>query len=326
MNLELQATPTHGEPILQISHLNKTLGGRKILQDLSFETYAGEVFGFLGPNGAGKTTTIKIAVGLLTLDDGDIRICGFDMRRRFEDALAKVGGIVENPEFYAYLSGYDNLKIYARMHEGVTEERIREVIHLVGLDLRIKEKVGRYSLGMRQRLGVAQAILHRPKLLVLDEPTNGLDPAGTKALRDILKTLAHEEGLSVLVSSHLMSEMEMMCDRVGVIVGGRLRDIKPIGEMVSSSAPNYADYVLRVESAKVARTFITDVPKENITLVDDRTLEIRVPVAEGEELLAKINGKLIRNGVKLYTVSHKENRRLEDVFIEMTNRGGDRIG
>ena len=142
MKLEFDRVQEH-RTILQITHLNKTLGGRKILQDVSFETYAGEVFGFLGPNGAGKTTTIKTVVGLLTLDEGEIRVCGYDLRRQFEKAIGLIGGIVENPEFYAYLSGYDNLKIYARMHENITEERIREVIHLVGLDLRIKEKVGR---------------------------------------------------------------------------------------------------------------------------------------------------------------------------------------
>lgn len=311
-------------PILQISHLNKVLGNRQILKDVSFETYGGEVFGFLGPNGAGKTTTIKIAVGLLILDDGDIRIAGYDLRRQFEQALAQVGGIVENPEFYGYLSGYENLKIYARIHEGVTEERIKEVVHLVGLDNRIGEKVSKYSLGMRQRLGVAQAILHRPRLLVLDEPTNGLDPAGTKALRDIIRRLAHEEGISVLVSSHLMSEMEMMCDRVGIITDGILRSVKTIEEMISATSPDSVTYLLRISDAARAKAFLTDIPENNLRIADERTLEITVPAENAEETLADVNETLVKNGIRLYTVTHKENRRLEDVFIEMT-KGGDQI-
>lgn len=315
-----------GTPVLQIEHLYKVLGGHLILDDVSFETYSGEVFGFLGPNGAGKTTTIKIVTGLLTLDEGTIRVAGHDLHRDFEGALAEIGGIVENPEFYPYLSGYDTLKIYANTHKNITEERIREVIHLVGLDLRIKEKVGKYSLGMRQRLGVAQALLHRPRLLVLDEPTNGLDPAGTKALRDILKKLAHEEGISVVVSSHLMSEMEMMCDRVGMIVGGKLKEIKPISEMVSAAGPDFEEYVLRVDHPLYAKAVLAPLAQENMTVTEDGALELRVPVENAQETVAEVNRKLIESGLKLYTVGRKENRRLEDVFIEMTGtKGGGQI-
>ncbi len=315
------------QTVLHISHLNKTLGNRQILRDVSFETYGGEVFGFLGPNGAGKTTTIKIAVGLLSLDEGDISIAGYDLRRDFEKALEKTGGIVENPEFYPYLSGYENLRIYARVHEGVTEERIKEVLELVGLSLRAGEKVGRYSLGMRQRLGVAQAILHRPRLLVLDEPTNGLDPAGTKALRDILKRLAHEEGLSIVVSSHLMSEMEMMCDRVGIIVDGEIRKVQPIEEMISSAKSGYENYVFHVSDAAKVGELLADLPAGTVTVVDANNLEVQVPGTERETMLAKINKTILQGGVILYTVSRKEDRKLEDVFIEMTNgQGGGQIG
>ena len=312
------------EPILQISHLNKTLGKRKILQDVSFETYSGEVFGFLGPNGAGKTTTIKIVAGLLMLDEGDISICGFDLRRQFEKAMALVGGIVENPEFYAYLSGYDNLKIYANAHGNIPEERITEVVRMVGLENRIKDKVGKYSLGMRQRLGVAQAILHRPRLLVLDEPTNGLDPSGTKSLRDLIRHLAHNEGISVLVSSHLMSEMEMMCDRVGIITGGILRSVKPIDQMISAAAPNHSIYLLHVSDAPAALEALAAMEGIEKKLDEDGTLEVTLPVENEDDLLADINGAILQKGIRLYTVTKKENRRLEDVFIELT-RGGDQI-
>ena len=149
---------------LRIEHLNKYFGKKQILHDISFETYPGEVFGFLGPNGAGKTTTIKIAVGHLRLDDGDILINGQSIRKNFESAMAQVGGIIENPEFYKYMTGMQNLRQYARMRGNVDEKRINEVVEIVGLKNRINDKVGKYSLGMCQRLGVAQAILHRPKL------------------------------------------------------------------------------------------------------------------------------------------------------------------
>ncbi len=308
--------------VLKIEHLNKSFGSRKILQDISFETYEGEIFGFLGPNGAGKTTTIKIAVGMLSLDEGNITIGGYDLRKNYESAMANIGGIVENPEFYKYLSGLDNLRQYARMRDGITEERIREVIHLVGLDKRINDKVGKYSLGMRQRLGVAQAIMHHPKVLILDEPTNGLDPAGIKELRDILKRLAHEEKVGVLVSSHLMSEMELMCDRVGVIVNGVLIDEKPIDELIAAAAPDKTNYVYSVSNPDALIEKLDFVASENITKNEDGTIDIILSKVDAISVLSRINKLVIESGIELYTVSPKENKKLEDVFIAITNTSG----
>ena len=253
--------------VLKVENLNKHFSRRQILHDISFETYAGEVFGFLGPNGAGKTTTIKIAVGLLSLDEGDIKINGISIKKDFEGAIAQVGGIVENPELYKYMSGMQNLKQYARMRTGIDQKRIDEVIELVGLKNRINDRVGKYSLGMRQRLGVAQALLHRPKLLVLDEPTNGLDPAGIKGLRDILKDLAHKEQISVLVSSHLMSEMELMCDRVGIIMNGKLVDVKSVKELISSVS-GVVTYKLRWIMPQ-AISLIDNVNDDNKKIIDE---------------------------------------------------------
>ena len=209
------------DTILKIKGLNKTLGKKQILHSIDMECYSGEVYGFLGPNGAGKTTTIKIAVGLLQLDEGEISINGKDIRKDFEGAMANVGGIVENPEMYKYLSGMENLRQYARMREGVTEERIKEVVELVRLSNRINDKVSKYSLGMRQRLGVAQAILHRPKLLILDEPTNGLDPVGIEELRELIRSFP-EKGITVILSSHILSEVQQTADHIGIIAGGVL--------------------------------------------------------------------------------------------------------
>lgn len=313
--------------ILGIEHLSKSFGKKQVLHDISFETYAGEVFGFLGPNGAGKTTLIKTVVGHLMIDEGSISICGKTLKNDFEGAMANVGGIIENPEFYKYMSGYDNLLQYARMRGVDDPERIREVIHLVGLDHRIHDKVGRYSLGMRQRLGVAQAILHRPKLLVLDEPTNGLDPAGIKDLRDILKGIAHEEQASVLVSSHLMSEMELMCDRVGVIVAGRLTDVQSVEEMVSATANDKSDYILETGNGTAVMDLLDFISDNNKTLLESGEIELIIPKSDEKQILSRINRTVVEAGIDLYSVSRKENKRLEDVFIEITGgEGGVQIG
>lgn len=309
---------------LKIEKLNKTLGRRHILHDIDIEAYEGEVFGFLGPNGAGKTTTIKIIVGLLSLDSGDISIGGYNINKNFEKALAGIGGIVENPEMYKHLTGRENLMQYARMRDGVTKERIDEVVELVGLTKRIDEKIKRYSLGMRQRLGVAQAILHRPKLLILDEPTNGLDPSGIKELRDILKKLAHEENICVMVSSHLMSEMELMCDRVGIIANGSIIGTYTIEEMINSNSNSNTEYVLEVDSTEKALSVIED--KYSPQIIDDTHFSLSIKSDENQkEGIYAVNKTLINSGIKLYTVTHKENKSLEEVFIELTESGGKQI-
>ncbi|MCY9692823.1 ABC transporter ATP-binding protein [Paenibacillus alginolyticus] len=217
-------------PIVKIDQITKRIGSKTIIDKLSFEVPRGEVFGFLGPNGAGKTTTIRMMVGLMSITEGDIRIGDYSIRTHFEQAIRHVGAIVENPEMYKFLSGYHNLVHYARMFPGIEEDRIQEVIDLVGMENRIHDKVKTYSLGMRQRLGIAQALLHKPSVLILDEPTNGLDPAGIRELRDHLRKLTREDGISVIVSSHLLSEMELMCDRVAIIQNGKLVDVRLIKE------------------------------------------------------------------------------------------------
>ncbi len=305
------------EIVLSIEHLSKSFGKRPVVRDVSFDCYAGEVFGFVGPNGAGKTTTIKIAVGMLFADAGKITIDGYDLQTDFEKAMAKVGGIVESPEFYSYMSGYENLMQYARMRGVTDKQRIQEVIHLVGLSVRIHDKVKKYSLGMRQRLGIAQALLHKPKLLILDEPTNGLDPAGIKDLRDIFKRVAHEDGCAVLVSSHLMSEMELMCDRVAVISRGELLAVKTIDEMLSSVGGNLTSYILRVSDAQKACEAVAELCAK-ATVLDTGMLEVFLPSAEADSLLPKVNAAIVMAGIDLHTVLHKENRRLEDVYIEIT--------
>lgn len=312
---------TQKEVVLSIRGLNKTLGKKQILHNIDLEAYSGEVFGFLGPNGAGKTTTIKIAVGLLQLDEGSISICGKDIVKEFESAMINVGGIVENPEMYKYLTGRENLMQYARMRGVKDKNRIDEVVSLVKLSNRIDEKVSKYSLGMRQRLGVAQAILHKPKLLILDEPTNGLDPQGIKELRDILKEIAHRDGVCVVVSSHLMSEMELMCDRVGIIAKGKMIGTYTMEELVSQSDGNMSEYVIETDRPAEAVQVINTAEDGKSVDMQTGLITVKIPADIEREKIASVNEELVRAGFKLYSVHKRDNKKLEDVFIQLTDSG-----
>ncbi|HEX8172674.1 MAG TPA: ABC transporter ATP-binding protein [Thermoanaerobaculia bacterium] len=221
------------EPALVASHLTKIIGARTIVDDVSFELRGGEVFGFLGPNGAGKTTTIRMLVGLIAPTSGRVTICGHDVRRDFERALRCAGCIVENPDLYRFLTGRENLEHFARMLR-VPHEEIERVAALVNLSHRLDQRVGTYSLGMRQRLGIAQALLGNPRVLILDEPANGLDPAGIREIRELLRRLAGERGMAVFVSSHLLAEVELTCDRVAIIHKGRILRSGSVRELIAS--------------------------------------------------------------------------------------------
>ncbi len=294
------------EPVVRLENVSKMISSKAIIDNLSLEISPGQVFGFLGPNGAGKTTTIRMMVGLISISQGDIVICGKSIKNQFEAAIANVGAIVENPEMYKYLTGYQNLQHFARMMPGVTKQRIQEVIALVGLDNRIHDKVKTYSLGMRQRLGVAQAILHNPKLLILDEPTNGLDPQGIRELRDYLRHLCRVEGTTVFVSSHLLSEMELMCDRVAIIQNGRLIDVRQLKN----------EDGVAVSAAEIA--FDVDHPQQAADILGvDRVENNLLIMKVSREEVADINARLVQAGLKVYGI-REITRSLEDQFLEMT--------
>lgn len=299
------------ESILQISHLKKRIGNKTIIHDLSLEVYKGEVFGFLGPNGAGKTTTIRMIVGLMSITDGQILINGKSVAKDFENAVRHVGAIVENPELYKFLTGYQNLIHYSRMMTGISKERIDEVVKLVGLEKRIHDKVKTYSLGMRQRLGLAQALLHKPSLLILDEPTNGLDPAGIREIRDYLRKLAKEEGLAVLVSSHLLSEMELMCDRIGILQHGVLIDVQNVREFTNDTDRH--EVVFTVDHPGYVRELF-----HQAKIISDNQIQVEI---EKESIPAMVV-TLVENDIKLYGIEIKE-KSLEDKFLEIT--GGKQI-
>ena len=302
--------------IVQIKNVSKKIGKKLIIDGLTFDVRSGEVFGFLGPNGAGKTTTIKMLLGLMSITEGEIYIDGINVEKDFEKAIVKVGGIIENPDLYKYLTGYQNLVHFWRMYPDVKKERIDEVIKIVGLEKRIHDKIKTYSLGMRQRLGVAQALLNSPKLLVLDEPTNGLDPAGIHELRNHLRTLAKEENIAVIVSSHLLSEMELMCDRVGIIQNGKLVRIQDMKEMLEEETDSViALNVTPIEVAKVYLEGLSDKYKVEIN-------HMEIEIIENIDNIPKLVEMLVGQGIKIYGI-RKVQQSLEEKFLEMT--GGNEI-
>jgi ABC-2 type transport system ATP-binding protein len=304
---------TDSKPVVQLKNVTKVFGKRTIIDHLTLDLPSAEVFGFLGPNGAGKTTTIRMMVGLMSLTDGDVLIEGHSIRKDYEKAIRHVGAIVENPEMYKYLTGFQNLLHFSRMVPGITKQRIDEVVELVGLKSRIHDKVKTYSLGMRQRLGVAQAIMHKPSLLILDEPTNGLDPAGIRELRDYLRKLSREEGITVFVSSHLLSEMELMCDRVAIIQAGKLIDVRSIrqGAPLASEASRVLFEVDRTQEAV-----------EYLAKYDAAQEDGAAMVNVDRDTIAVINSELVTAGFKVFSI-RVLNKSLEEQFLEMT--GGESV-
>lgn len=219
--------------VLEVNNLKKKLGKREIIKGVSFSIEEGEIFGFLGPNGAGKTTTIRMLVGLINSDEGEIKICGHDLKHDTMKALSNVGAVVENPELYKYLSGRENLMQIARIR-GISKESVQETIDLVGLTNRIDDKVKKYSLGMKQRLGLAASLLSNPKLLILDEPTNGLDPTGILDFREVVQRAAKERGMGVFVSSHILAEVQNLCTKVAFINDGVIKSVEEINKVTNT--------------------------------------------------------------------------------------------
>ncbi len=303
--------------VLELKDVSKKLGGSQIIDHLSFTVNEGEIFGFLGPNGAGKTTTIKMIVGLLSADEGEILIDGVSIKDDFENAMKKIGGIIENPEMYDYMSGRKNLKIFGRMYGNIPKERYAEIIDQVKLNNRIDDKVKKYSLGMRQRLGVAQALLHKPKLLILDEPTNGLDPAGIKELRDNLREMAEKEHMAVMVSSHLLAEMELMCDRFGIIDKGVLMDTKTLTDIQDFSKRELMVYTFDVDNISAAQEILHGYLGESTDVSAIRAELTRDQAAE-------LNAQMVRRGIKVYAMNRAVHS-LEDEFLAATSNGDSQI-
>ncbi len=307
--------PVRKEPpleLLKIESLTKVIRKKKILDNISLSVNSGEIVGFLGPNGAGKTTTIKTIMGLFSITSGRITVCGHDIATDFEGAMRNIGGIVENPDLYKRLTGRQNLEYFASMYDKAAKDHIDEVISLVKMSQRINDKVKTYSLGMRQRVGIAQALLHTPQLLILDEPTNGLDPIGIKELRDLLKYLSKNANVGVFVSSHLLSEMELMCDRIYIIDNGVIIGEKTI-EQVQVQDDNDSIYTYSFSTTDNERVLEYFKSLEancaqqngNVTLIMKR------------DQIPDIVKTLVGMGIGLYAVN-QQHRTLEEDFISMT--------
>ncbi|MBD8922621.1 ABC transporter ATP-binding protein [bacterium] len=293
--------------LLKCENLCKKLSGHQILKSISFSINSKDILAFIGPNGSGKTTTIKLLLGLQSIDSGNVTINGYDLKTDFKNAISKVGAIVENPDSYMYLTGWQNLKLIANLYKDVTDEKIMEIVKLVGLEKRIHESVSKYSLGMRQRLGIAKSLINEPNILILDEPTNGLDPEGIKDLRDLLKKLA-KQGMGILISSHNLAELESFCNKVLIIEDGKIIEESAVSEFKK----NEDKYLFKVSSTK-------NLKLKNIYEVENDSFMFNGDLKSVSEMVRT----LVNNNIDVYEVRKCE-LSLEDAFLQKTGGKNDK--
>ena len=308
----------HNTFSIRIDNVTKKIGNKTIINGLSMNVKKGEVFGLLGPNGAGKTTTIRMIVGLMSITSGDIFIADNSVTKNKVEALGKIGAIVENPDLYTFMTGYNNLKYFSKLHKGITKKKIDEVVEVVGLSKSIHNKVKTYSLGMKQRLGLAQSLLHDPQVLILDEPTNGLDPAGIREFREYIRKLAREQNIAVIVSSHLLSEIELMCDRVAIIQEGqlvRVENLRDDDKKVDESKKQ--EVIIELKQLSNVNMLL----KENFPHIEFRILKNNITVSATNEDISSIVKQLVKNDLDIYRI-RELNKTLEDRFLEITEKGG----
>lgn len=302
--------------VLKVTGLEKSYGKTKILKGIDLSIKKGDVYGFLGPNGAGKTTTIRSILGLIKKDKGKVYLNGYDADKYFKKAINKVGSVVETPRFYEHLSGYKNLKLMANLYDNVPKKRIYEVLELTGMFNRMHDKVSKYSLGMKQRLGIARALLNNPELILLDEPTNGLDPSGMKEVRELIIRLAQEEKITFMISSHLLHEVEMMCNRVGIIKNGEKIVEGEVEELINDSKEK-----VEIHTKNASKVLELMNEHEHFDIVDHQG---HIIILESEKGKSKDLNKLLveRNIIVDYIIPKKND--LENIFINLTG-GGDQI-
>ncbi len=289
------------EKLLECFNLCKKFGKREVLKNVSFDIHEGDILAFIGPNGSGKTTTIKLILGLQKITSGTVIINGYNIESDYINAIKKVGAIVENPDSYMYLTGWQNLRIIANCYDKIKDDDIKEIVKYVGLENRIHEKVSKYSLGMRQRLGIARALLNKPNILILDEPTNGLDPEGIKDLRELLQKLA-KDGMGILISSHNLAELESFCNRVCIINNGIIIESSAVKEFKQ----NENRVIFKVNTTT------------NLNIKDayEITKNSFIVNASKEEV-AKIIRKLVRENIEIYEVK-EDTLTLEEAFLKKT--------
>lgn len=276
--------------VLKCENLSKKLSKKTRINNVSFSMYENDILGFIGPNGAGKTTIIKLILGLYRYDSGIVEINGYNLKNDFVKAISGVGAIIENPDLYMYMTGYENIMISAKIYN-IEKEKVANIVKLVGLEDKINEKVSKYSLGMRQRLGIAQAIVHSPKVLILDEPTNGLDPEGIIDLNNLLKKLA-KNGMAIMISSHILSELELLCNKFCFINNGRIVSYKTMFEL--QMLANNNNYILELNTIKLNK--ILD--NYNYKIIDNNHIELSINKNKLNEFIKF----LLDNNVEIYEI------------------------
>ena len=301
------------EKIVEIQHLVKHFGKFQAVQDVSFDVYRGDVFGFLGPNGAGKSTTIRTMLSLIRPTGGEIKLFGKNLLKDRNYILQRIGCIVEKPDFYKYLSAEKNIEIFARLSGiNVTKSKVHEIIEFVGLKGREKDKLSGFSHGMKQRLGIAQTLIHDPELIILDEPTTGLDPQGIIDIRNLILQLKNERNKTVLLSSHILSEIELIANRMVIIskgktiVQGSVSDLLNAQELIVSFS---------VDNVEKAKSILDNLPTKEIVIdkIDHNNLLLHI----SQEKIPVINKLFCDNGINVFSIEAK--RKLEDYFLKLIN-------
>lgn len=283
---------------IKVRNVSKEINGRKILDNINFDIYEGEIVGLVGPNGAGKSTLLKIMSGLYPNDEGLVEYYSIDLKHNYEKAMSLVGTLIESPDLYKNLSGFDNLELFKSMFKDVDEKRIKEIVEIVEMEKHLGKKFKTYSLGMKERLGIAASLINKPKILILDEPTNGLDPIGVKNVINLLKEM---KGTTILISSHLLSEIEQLCNRVIFINSGKIVSIKTLDK--SSDKKNVTFEVNDFSKAKL--------------LLYNYCINDNLEVCETDETISKLTEKLVFNNIKVYRIY--ENDSLKNDFFSMVN-------
>lgn len=301
-------------PVLKLNNVTKIYNNKKVVDNLSLMLFEGEIFGFIGPNGAGKSTVIKMICGLTSISSGTIFVNGYSIDKNFKKAISDIGAVVETPQLYPYLSGKANLKLFANFYGASAKLRIPNIIKILQMEDFINKKVSTYSLGMKQRLGIAQALLNKPKLLILDEPTNGLDPEGIKNIRNLLLSLSRNEKMTIIISSHNLSELEQICNQVAVLRSGKLLSFRNMKD-ISSEMEDNQRVCLHVNYPNFAGQLLQRKYKLKVKVAGNC---IFVPIKEKH--LATIITYLTYKRIKIYKTT-KTSKSLEQIYFDLLNGG-----
>ncbi len=284
---------------IKVRNLNKKINGKEILKDISFDVYENEIVGLVGPNGAGKSTLLKIMTGLYSIENGEVYYYEYSLKSNFEKAMSIIGTIIESPDLYKNLNGKENLKIFKNMFKSIDENTVKEIVNILEIEKCLGKKFKTYSLGMKERLSIANSLINKPKILILDEPTNGLDPIGIKNIFDILKNM---KDTTILISSHMLSEIQGICDKIIFINEGRIVKTKQLNEDVKKK-----NIIFEVDDFSKARL-----------LMNEYCINEELEIYETDETISTINKELINNNIKVYRI-YENNKSLEEQFFEMVN-------